>query len=452
MSAFVALPNELVTAIFLKLEHIDDALNLTNCCRTLKAHLSANNDVVRVMKVILGMTRTHYNDLQLFHLARSTNDPRPEHGSNLDTFLSCYNRDVDQLNDEDVLAIVRLRQQIRPIQNLYLNQSIQGQYRMSNFPAGRSEFRDIIARVFQETSIIPRESKTFFSANQFSDAVVAYWAIIEARKLLILIYTQAEEFTIRTQYESILRSFWCGSGWRTPLQTLDILEVHDFLYGFLMRKVYHRAWLEHSDEMEPVDKTWAYRLQLVGSCVSPTDAARLGSMEGKLFDPTLWKTLPSNLGFFYLRFEEIPPALNNFGIDTLSLANILEFNLGLQLLRLGEAELGTTGSHNYFVEAWASFRRNWPITARGSLLWSLKSSEHFLERLQDYYVKPEPKCICCAIESEIETKPESSSASKPWEDPFPLSLSRKAIEEYSLWSDETIGDRAGIEEINEEED
>lgn len=452
MSAFLALPNELVTAIFMKLEHIDDALNLANCCRTLKAHLSAEKDVIRVMKSILGMTRTHYNDILLFHLAHSTTDSQPEHGSNVDTFLSCYNRDVDHLNDEDVLAIVGLRQRIRPIQNLYLDQSIQGQYRMSNFPAGRSEFRDIIERLFQETSMIPGDSNPFFSANRFSDAVVAYWALIEARKLLISIYNEAEEFTIRNQYESILRSFWCGNGWRTPLQTLDILEVHDFLYGFLMRKVYQRAWLEHSDETEPIDKTWAYRLQLVGFCLSPTHAARLGSMEGELFDPTLWMTLPSNLGFFYLRFEEIPPALNNFGIDTLSLANILEFNLGLHLLRLGEVEMGTTGNHNYLVEAWAYFRRNWPITARGSLLWALESSEDFLEQLKDYHFKSEPSCTCHAIESKIETKPKSSSASKPWEDPFPLSLSQKAIEQYSRWTEETIGDRAGIEETDEEED
>lgn len=454
MSAFVALPSELIRMIFQECEHIDDALNLANCCRTLKAQLATKKDMTIVMRVILGNTRTHHYDIQLCRLAKSTTDPVPKHGSNLDSFLTCYNTEADQLNDDEILAIVGLRQRIRPIQALYLNRSIQDQYRRSNFPAGTSECIDIVECMFQETPMAPHDSKNIFSPKRFSDAVVAYWALIEARRLLLSIYAQVRKLKLHNQYESILTSFWCGSGWRTPLQTLDILEIHDFIYGFLMRKVYYRAWQEDSDETEPIDKSWARHLQLVGSCVNPTVAARIGSREGELYDPTLWKTLPHDLGFFYLRFEEIPPALTNFGIENLSLANILEFNLGLDLQRLDEAELAATGSHDHLVEAWAYFRRKWPTTARGSLLWSLESSEDFLELLKSYAFAPEPKprCICCEIESEIEFAPESSAAPKPWDDPFPLSLSRKALEEYSLWSDETIGDRAGIDKPDEDED
>ena len=461
MSTFVALPNELIERIFRNFEHIDDALNLANCCRTCKAYLSTKKDTIKVMRVILGNTRTHYNDIQLYRLSKSTTNPSPAHGSNVETFLSCYNSDVDKLDDDEVLAIVGLRQRIRPVQNLYLNWSIQDQYRRSNFPSKKKERSDIVECMFQKTPTVPAASENIFSANRFSDAVVAYWVLIEARKLVISILTQARDYRAHTQYTRILESFWYESGLRSLLQALDMLEVHDFIYGFLIRKAYYRSWAEGHEEMERIDKNWARYLQQVESCVNPMDAAWVGSMEGELFDPTVWKTLPFN-GYFYLRYEEIPPALKKTELESLSVANILEFNLGLKLLRLDEVELGATGNHDHLVEAWDYFRRNWPTTARGSLLWSLKSSEDFLEHLKRYAPKPEPMHECeCECECESNSKPEPepepepelefTSAMVPWEDPFPVILSRKALEEFSLWLDETMSDRDGNDETNNED-
>lgn len=442
MSAFVALPNDLIGTIFRNLEHIDDALNLANSCRTFKAHLFTKEDTVKVMRVILGNTRTHYNDIQLYRLSKSTTDPSPEHGWNVETFLSCYDSDVDQLDDDEVLAIVGLRQRIRPVQNLYLNWSIQGQYRRSNFPARRSERSDIVECMFQETQTVPHPSQKTFSANRFSDAIVAYWVLIEARKLLISILKQVRKYKAHKQYTRILQSFWYESGLRTLLQALDMLEVHDFIYGFLVRKAYYRSWAGDHDEMEPIDKNWARYLQQIESCVNPMNAAWFASMEGELYDPTVWKTLPYN-GYFYLRSEEIPPALVQTGVESLSVANILEFNLGLKLLRLDEIELAATGSHDHLVEAWEYLRRNWPTTARGSLLWSLKSSEDFLEHLKRYAPETEPM---------QEPELEFPYAMVPREDPFAAILSRKALEKFSLWLDETISDSDGIDEEEEDED
>lgn len=447
MSAFVTLPSEVINMIFQKVEHIDDALNLANCCRTFKAHLSAQKDMIRVMRVIMENSNTHYNDIQLCCLITSATDARPEHGSNLDSFLSFYTPDVDQLNDDDVLDIVRLRQRIRSIQNLYLDRSIQDQYRRSNFPAYRSECSEIVEYMFDETPTATVASTNYFAAKRFSDAVVACWVLVEARKLVVEIRTPMQFLSKDyARYERILNSFWCESRMRTPLQTLDMLEVHDLIYGFLIRKVYYRAWPEDIEESAPVDRAWAIKLQRIGLCLSPMDAAWIGSAERELDDPTLWQTIPWDIGYCPLRYGEGPPALTRYGIDYLSFANLMEFNLGLDLLRLDEGELGATGSHNHLVEAWAHFRRNWPTTGRGSILWSLESSEDFLKRLV-----PEPKSES-EFESEPEPEPKSFLVLEPREDPYPLIFSRKALEDYSLWLDETIDDRADVDETAESDD
>lgn len=420
MSSFVFLPSELITAVFEKLEHIDDAINLANCCGTFKAHLAAEKDIIRVTRAILGNSDAHEKDIQLCCLAKGTSVPSPEHGSSVQSFLSCYTNEVDQLDDDDVLAIIGSRQKIRPVQSVYLNHSIQRQYRISSFPSGRRECDEIIDCMFRENALAESDTqKKTIPANRFSDAVVALWVIIGARKLIMDLGNQRLED--HSRYNDIMASFWRGSGKRTLLQTLDVLEVHDFLYGFLIRKMYYRAWSEEEEERqeeeetEPIDKSWARNLQLLGLCLNPTNAAQIGSLEGEISDPTRWKKLPLNQTGMYLQYLEIPAPLSNYGIETVSLANLLEFSLGYELLRLEEAQGQAEGTNNRLVEAWAHFRRNWPTTARGSIFQSLESSEEFLEELRRWV--PEP---------------ESSPALEQWEDPFSVSLSRKALENWRL--------------------
>ena len=355
MSAFVTLPSDLIDTIFGRLEHIDDALNLADSCRKFKAHLAAENSMIQIIRAIMGNSYNHINDISLTRLTNSGDDLKPEHGRNIDWFLGFFRREAALLSDDEVNSIVRSRQSIRPIQSLYLNLSVHNQYRRSSFPAWRSECIDVVECMFQETPAAAI-TKPAFSARRFSDAVVAYGVLIEARKLIIRLKTQTRSLKEHLRFSLILDSFWCNNGMRTPLQTLDMLEVHDFIYGFLIRKMYYRAWwpeLENED-MGPVDKTWARNLQLLGSCLSPTDAARIGSMEGELSDPALWKRLPVNQTQFYLTLPELPPALVN-NIDCLSVANILEFNLSLDLLRLDQVEYLATGRRSHLVEAWGHF-------------------------------------------------------------------------------------------------
>lgn len=429
MSALISLPKELITMIFENLDHINDALNLANTCGTFKAQLATDKRKTRLMRRIMGNSHTHDSDIQLCRLLTNSTFSEPWHSTNADSFLSCYRVDVDQLNDDEVLAIVGLRQRIRPVQKVYLNPSIQNQYRMSSFPAGKSECTNIVECMFQDTPTWSDAPEKSFSAKRFSDAVMRFWVLMEARKLILKMGTSTSDLQAYQRYLRIMESFWCGNGSRTLLETLDMLEVHDFLYGFLIRKIYYRAWPEETEEPEkhePVDRTWARNLQLLASCLSPVDAARIGSVEGELADPTRWKTLPVNLTEFYLLFQEIPRPLSNFGIETLSVANILELNLGYALLQLDEAQCQAVGTHDRLVDRWIKFRRSWPQTARGTIFHSLESSEGFLKELKRR-VFPEPK---------------SSRAVEPWEDPFSTSLSPKAIKNWSRWLDQTIDDRA----------
>ena len=403
----------------------------------------------------------------------------------MQSFLSWYGNDVDQLNNEDVLAILARRQEIRPLQGVYLNHSIQGQYRRSNFPVGRRECNEIIDCMFQETEpdlaaqlsqlsigngLAERDAPNKpFSGCRFSDAVVALWVIVEARRMAMVKGSQAQYLGDIHRYHDIMMSFWCGNWKRTPLQTLDLLEVHDFLYGFLMRKIFFRVGeasakisghvrdrvMEARDapETEAIDEEWARHLQLFALCMAPVEAAKLGSLEVK-YDTADGADVPSredwpiNQTSRYLQVHEIPPPLINHGLETLSMATLLEFTLGYELLQL-EAKDKAEGVNGQLVEAWAHFRRNWPTTARGSIFQSMESSEEFLEKLRRWVPEAEPAPSDDsppALESseefleqwrhwvpEAEPAPSDDSppALKPNKDSFSLSLSRKVLESWT---------------------
>lgn len=354
------------------------------------------------------------------------------------------------------MAILARRQEIRPIQRVYLNHSIQGQYRKSNFPGGRRECNEIIDCMFQETEpdvaaqlsqlsigngLAERDAPNKpFSGCRFSDAVVALWVIVEARRMAMDVGSQARYLGNFQRYNDIMVSFWCGNWKRTPLQTLDLLEVHDFLYGFLMRKRYFRVseamasisgrvrdmvWeARYAPETEAVDEEWARHLQLFAVCMAPAEAAKLGSLEVK-YDTANNADIPSREGWpinqtsRYLQYQEIPPPLRNYGLEMVSMATLLEFNLGYELLQL-EAKDKAEGVNGQLVEAWAHFRRNWPTTARGSIFQSMVSSEEFLEKLRRWVPEAEPA-----------SSDDSPPALEPNKDSFSLSLSRKVLESWT---------------------
>ncbi len=377
--------------------------------------------------------------------------PRPEHRSSLQSFIGCYSDGVDKLEDDDVFSILARRQKIRSLQGIYTNYAIQGQYRKSNFPVGRRECNEVIDCMFKDVDSdmaaqlsrldlgdARQQSFTGTPASRFSDAVVAYWVIIETRTLVMRMSAQAKDGREHGEYQDILASFWCGSWKRTLLQTLDVLEVHDFLYGFLIRKEYHRkreAWAEwsgvwrdlvwetrHAEETLAVDTDWARHLQLFGLCINPIEAARIGSVEEELEDMTPRERLPVNQVWRYLQYHEIPPPLRKYNIETLSMANLLEFNLGYELLQQ-EAKDRTEGISDHLVEAWAHFRRNWAVTARGRIFQSLESSDAFVEGLRRW--RPEP----ASAPSE-----EPLPTAEPWLDSFALSLSREALKSWTWFT------------------
>lgn len=276
-----------------------------------------------------------------------------------------------------------------------------------------------------------------FFASRFSDAVVALWVIAEARTLVMKIGSQAQDVGDKNRYNDIMTSFWYDNWNRTPLQTLDLLEVHDFLYGFLIRKMYFRVGeamanisgrcrdsaleARYAPETEAVDEEWARHLQLFALCTTPVEAAKMGSLEVE-YDDDEDADMPSreqwpiNQTSQYLQYQEIPGPLRNYGIETVSMAAILEFNLGFELLQL-EAKDQAEGVNGQLVEGWAHFRRNWPTTARGSIFHSMESSDEFLEELRRWVPEAEPA-----------PSDDSLPVLKPHQDSFSLSLSRKALE------------------------
>jgi hypothetical protein len=351
------------------------------------------------------------------------------------------------------LAILARRQEIQPLHKLYLNRSIQGQYRKANFPSGRRECNEIIDCMFGETdsgaavrlsrlslenaASEPDAAEASFTpgqASRFSDAVVAYWVIIEARTLIMNTSAETgEDQKAYDRYQDIMTCFWYGSWKRTLLQTLDVLEVHDFVYGFLIRKSFYRKgdaranwsrdWSDrvsearHAGKTQAIDPYWALYLEFSSLSLNPVQAARIGAEEEELADITPTDRLSIGLLEQYLRNQEIPRPLSQHKPEGLSIASLLEFNLGHELLHL-EREGNVEGINDHLVEAWAHFRRNWATTARGTIFQSFDSSDDFMGVLRRWNSELEPV----------------SSAESPGLDPsldsFSLSLSRKALEDW----------------------
>ena len=273
-----------------------------------------------------------------------------------------------------------------------------------------------------------------FMASRFIDAVVALWVIIEARRQIMDIAAQAQTVWEEYQYDDIMRSFWFCSWQMTLLQRLDVMEIHDFFYGFLLRKRYYRrsiAWAGWSGtcngileatksekETEAIDPEWTRRLHLHGLCLNPVEAAEFGSVEEEIADMTPEDETPLHQTARYLQYNEIPPPLRMYGIFTLSVATLLEFRIGLDLLVLEEAQKSQEEFSGYLVEAWADFRRNWATTARGSIFHWRETSEELVERLRCWFEK--------------RGSPPSDDAGFPTLEPdldsFSLSLSREVLE------------------------
>lgn len=177
----------------------------------------------------------------------------------------------------------------------------------------------------------------------------------------------------------------------------------------------------HAEETQAVDSDWAQQLQFVGLCSNPIQAAQKGSVEEKISDMTLNGDMPIGPPEMFLQILEIPPPLCRHRPETLSVASLLEFKLGWELLQWEMVTNAEALGDSHLVDAWAHFRRNWPTTARWSIFQSFETSDDFMEVLRRW--NPELKSVSSA----------GSSGLEPRLDSFALSLSRKSLESWQCY-------------------
>jgi hypothetical protein len=182
-------------------------------------------------------------DFSSKHL-RSSHVPTPlELRPSSACFEKCFH--AESVSDQQIWDIVARWQGLRPLQHLYLNPAIRSEYTGSLCVTGSDNPPETgvlnilgLARDGKETRHTNNEISTtraFSSAEtvRFYRALTGYWLANESRKL-------AEQ--CRYTLQSTQNKIYCmvDSMWeqRTDLQeSLDILEVFDFIYMFLCQHI-----------------------------------------------------------------------------------------------------------------------------------------------------------------------------------------------------------------------
>jgi hypothetical protein len=197
----------------------------------------------------------HAYDIKLCHFQDAVQDFSSKHLRSSDVptplevhpssacFEKCFH--AESVSDQQIWDIVARWQGLRPLQHLYLNPAIHSEYTASLCVAGddnpqETEVLNILglARDGKETRHTNSELSTtrkFSTAEtgRFYRALTGYWLASKSRKL-----AEQCRYALQSTQNKIYRMV--DSMWeqRTDLQeSLDILEIFDFVYVFLCQHI-----------------------------------------------------------------------------------------------------------------------------------------------------------------------------------------------------------------------
>ncbi|PLN78697.1 hypothetical protein BDW42DRAFT_139765 [Aspergillus taichungensis] len=295
MPCLLNLPTEILTSIYHSINNIDDVLHLARTCRQMHAIFAAPRARVEIFRSVIKNTPHHQTDHQISYLQ--------DLHSTLQTLYSNPTIGFLRPSDKIFTHVDSLLDSTKPIPdafvwdtvarwhgmkvlffNLYLDKSIHESYTHSTPPRAQfkesNRYRDKLAAeaplappagvAIDSAEMIPAQQQGLWRAyERFYHALTLHWAAVETLSLArAASYTTSAERNAR--FERIWTQ-WTDTGSARSLSTkVDVLEVVEFVWGYLGRKVFQEEdvivkWVggtgaieEFYDEEEPVGTNWLY--------------------------------------------------------------------------------------------------------------------------------------------------------------------------------------------------
>ncbi|KJF61224.1 uncharacterized protein CIMG_13520 [Coccidioides immitis RS] len=249
MTLLLMLVNELLLQIFKELDDIDDILHLGQTCKHLYNLLKFSHNQVEVFKAVILHAEHHKYNLHLCYLIEKSPPASSQPQSSV--FWRLYAASEDTLSDDFTWCIVCHWQGLQLLKDLYLNQSIHSvfcclifpyddehisnkntQYNICNTLAAEKPLAKLSIKTFQQS----RTLFNFRQTQQFYQVLTAHWFAVEALCLAqVSAYpTVSEQLKVFAQIAVI----WQEGHSRTLSEFLNMVEICNFVWGFLGQKIF----------------------------------------------------------------------------------------------------------------------------------------------------------------------------------------------------------------------
>jgi F-box domain len=431
MTVLLDLPSEVITLIFCNLRDIDDVNHLSRSCRRLHSILQNEATYLIVMRTIIvsfGITNNlkldgvscpylqsqsdvYENDLalctiietnQAFSEFYQTHAERPlESGIKGSDLPNLAHERPEELTAERVYTIICRWHGLRVLQELYLDVTIGTQYYESTFPfAGDFDPADMTLSTESSVRVSHLQSlpagdnagKSFDAqqTQRFYKALTSYWLAMEAHWLLCRSVqdTWEELWNLSDSVEDI----WSGNLRGGLLESLEVLEVYDFVYGFLLRMIFPNVettlpWLSGSGSYYFENNTfapseWVFFLQNCRLFLRPPDIIELLAMVCSSTETT-WPTNKSE----YLQQRGAFDFLGGTALTDHPDGDTLDFWFDVGLLEEGVCRqiqiCAPLDDAQQLQALWRRFRDGWKCEARWKLFWWTDSSDDIVARIQN---------------------------------------------------------------------
>ncbi|KAB8260223.1 hypothetical protein BDV32DRAFT_123354 [Aspergillus pseudonomiae] len=428
-SPLLNIPCEILLSICCYLGDIDDVLHLARCCKQLHGTFERQSHRLVAFRSVIGNAAHHRYDLKLSPVlnisqrlfaeySASHGKPplskRPIHAD----ILNLHTPDGDSLPEDEVWSIVCRWQGFRLLYDLYCNPSIRSRYSRSvflNWPNNEC-YEEEHALVHDEPLLeptitphkdtVPGGCATLPSLRnrgyrRFYQALTAHWFAVEALWLArISRYKTPQE---RNNRFVQVRGIWRDNPDRTLQEKLDVLEVFDFVWGFLGRKIFvdvygMRSWLDEDgaglyfDGEQSEGVNWAFFVRSVTQYLRPPNIIEL--LLSLVWNPsTSWAVhRPSylrTLGFFDEQqgICEQPGTRESPDWRWLFPGAFLEYDVLASVIHQVTYEDGDEALRALWEYIWWVYRRNyWESDSKGAIIFRDETSSQILWRMRTMIV------------------------------------------------------------------
>jgi len=424
MPVMLDIPVEVMIMIFCDLQDFDDVYHLSRCCRELHSILHTGATYLTVMRSIM-VRNTHSqsrlclmclqrcsdvykNDLKLCKIIETnqafseiykSQAERPQEiGIKGQEFYDAVEVRPEDLTDERVYTIICRWQGLRVLQDLYLDTTIGARYSDSTFPyvgeldpAETTLLTEDSVRISHVQNIaqdLPNKSFNARQTQRFYKALTSYWLAMESHWLLCrsIHDTWEELWKLRDSVDNI----WSGNPQRDVLESLELIEVYDFVYGFLLRMTFPNVettlpWLGEngSNYFENGDlnsENWAHFVQNCRLFLQPAHIIELLAMACASTEEKWLLDKPE-----YLQSRGAFETLRGTALTDHPDGTTLDFWLDIRWLEDDACSRvqanGAMEDANRLNVLWRQFRDAWKLEARRRLFWWADSSDEIVARI-----------------------------------------------------------------------